>query len=62
MIMKKAVLSLSMMAFALAGAQKQEDVNAIKAMTGCYEVSFNFAETFSPNKDYEKKKTILLRL
>ncbi|MFB9119855.1 DUF6607 family protein [Bergeyella porcorum] len=56
MIMKKAVLSLSMMAFALAGAQKQEDINAIKAMTGCYEVSFNFAETFSPNKDYEKKK------
>ncbi len=37
-------------------AQKQEDVKAIKAMTGCYEVSFNFAETFSPNKDYEKAK------
>lgn len=37
-------------------AQKQEDVKAIKAMTGCYEVSFNFAETFSPNKDYVKKE------
>lgn len=37
-------------------AQSQQDVKAIKAMTGCYEVSFNFAETFSPQKDYEKKK------
>lgn len=54
--MKKIVLSLFVMAFTLASAQKKEDINAIKAMTGCYEVSFNFAETFSPNKDYEKKK------
>ncbi len=37
-------------------AQSQQDTNAIKAMTGCYEVSFNFAETFSPDKNYEKKK------
>lgn len=33
-------------------AQNKEDVKAIKAMTGCYEVTFNFAETFSPNKEY----------
>lgn len=33
-----------------------KDIEAIKAMTGCYKVSFNFSETFSPNKDYEKKK------
>lgn len=37
-----------------AQAQNQKDVIAIKAMTGCYEVKFNFAETFSPKKDYEK--------
>lgn len=39
-----------------AQAQNQKDVKAIKAMTGCYDVSFNFAETFSKQKDYEKKK------
>lgn len=37
-------------------AQNQQDVQSIKAMTGCYQVTFNFAETFSPNKEYEKKK------
>lgn len=37
-------------------AQKTEDINAIKAMTGCYQVSFNFSETFSPEKDYQKKE------
>lgn len=37
-------------------AQSQQDVKAIKAMTGCYDVSFNFAETFAHQKDYEKKK------
>ncbi|WKS94664.1 DUF6607 family protein [Riemerella columbina] len=50
---KKLALGL-FLACGLSYAQKQEDVNAIKAMTGCYKVSFNFAETFSPNKDYEK--------
>lgn len=33
--------------------KKKQDIDAIKAMCGCYEVSFNFAETFSPNKDYK---------
>ena len=37
-------------------AQNQQDVKAIKAMTGCYDVSFNFAETFIHQKEYEKKK------
>lgn len=36
-----------------AHAQKKEDIEAIKSMCGCYEVSFNFAETFSPDKDYQ---------
>lgn len=33
--------------------KKKQDAEAIKAMCGCYEVTFNFAETFSPDKDYE---------
>ncbi len=37
-------------------AQNPKDIKAIKAMTGCYEVSFNFAETFVHQKGYEKKK------
>ena len=49
-----AVLSIGTGIFAT--AQNQTDVTAIKAMTGCYDVSFNFAETFSKQKDYEKKK------
>lgn len=54
--MKKSLLSLAALAFATLNAQKQEDIKAIKAMTGCYEVSFNFAETFSTNKDYQRTK------
>ena len=49
-----AVLSLSLGLFSL--AQNQKDVKALKAMTGCYDVGFNFAETFPKQKDYEKKK------
>jgi len=36
-----------------AQSKKKQDVEAIKAMCGCYEVTFNFAETFAPEKDYE---------
>ncbi|MFY8009333.1 MAG: DUF6607 family protein [Flavobacterium sp.] len=32
-------------------AQKKEDEQAIKAMCGCYEIKFNFAETFAYPKD-----------
>ncbi|CAN1569715.1 hypothetical protein MCETHM1_03117 [Flavobacteriaceae bacterium] len=31
--------------------KKQEDINSIKAMCGCYEVKFNFTETFEYPKD-----------
>lgn len=37
--------------------KKQEDVKAIKSMCGCYEVKFNFAETFSYSKDSLYKKS-----
>ncbi len=44
---------------ALAQDKKAEDVKAIKSMCGCYEVTFNFAETFShsTDKDYKPSKT-----
>ncbi|SHJ98589.1 hypothetical protein SAMN04488028_102385 [Reichenbachiella agariperforans] len=37
---------------AIAQNKKKQDIDAITAMCGCYKVSFNFAETFSPNADY----------
>ena len=33
--------------------KKKQDINAIKAMCGCYEVEFNFTETFVKTKDKE---------
>lgn len=36
-------------------AQDKQDAQAIKNMCGCYEVSFEFGETFSPQKDYQFK-------
>lgn len=35
--------------------KKQEDLKAIKSMCGCYEVGFNFNETFSYSKDANYK-------
>ena len=37
--------------------KKEEDQKAIKSMCGCYEVQFNFAETFSFSKDSLYKKS-----
>ncbi|RXR18294.1 hypothetical protein EQG63_08470 [Flavobacterium amnicola] len=37
--------------------KKEEDQKAIKSMCGCYEVQFNFAETFSYSKDSLYKKS-----
>ncbi|MEO1009661.1 MAG: DUF6607 family protein [Bacteroidota bacterium] len=34
--------------------KKQQDIAAIKAMCGCYEVKFKYTETFAPEIDYEK--------
>lgn len=38
---------------AWAQSKKKQDRAAIKEMCGCYEVTFNFAETFAPDKDYK---------
>ena len=32
-------------------SKKQQDINSIKSMCGCYEVKFNFIETFKYSKD-----------
>lgn len=61
--MKKGILSAIVMLVALnttaQDAKKKEDIKAIKSMCGCYEVKFNFAETFQRTKDekYAPSKT-----
>ncbi|NJB83699.1 DUF6607 family protein [Wenyingzhuangia aestuarii] len=60
--MNKFLITSLMLCFSLAGnvqAQKKKDREAIKEMCGCFEVSFNFAETFNYSKDslYQPSKT-----
>jgi hypothetical protein len=44
---------LTFMTLLIASAQdkKNQDINAIKSMCGCYEVTFNFTETFNYSND-----------
>lgn len=35
--------------------KKQQDIDAIKSMCGCYEITFDYAETFSSDSTYEFK-------
>ncbi len=49
--MKSLVLIFALFLSFSSYAQKAEDAKAIKAMCGCYEVKFNFAETFQYPKD-----------
>lgn len=53
--MKKVMIALLFISTSVAYGQKQkkEDLAAIQAMCGCYDIRFNFAETFAPDKDYE---------
>lgn len=53
--MKNTIIILLLLVPVLGFGQKQkkQDIEAIKAMCGCYDVRFNFAETFAPEKDYE---------
>ncbi|SEB36414.1 hypothetical protein SAMN04489761_0155 [Tenacibaculum sp. MAR_2009_124] len=59
--MKKSILSILALALSISTiqAQKGKDREAIKKMCGCYEVTFNFAETFNNSKDslYKPSKT-----
>lgn len=34
--------------------KKAQDINAIKAMCGCYDITFKYTETFAPEIDYEQ--------
>ena len=38
-------------------AQKKKDIEAIKKMCGCFEIDFNFAETFQYSNDSNYKKS-----
>ncbi len=56
------ILIVSALVFSIsvnAQNKKKKDMNAIKSMCGCYEVNFNFAETFQYSKDstYKPSKT-----
>lgn len=61
LIMKKIILTITGLSFLIflttLNAQvhkKAQDKAAIKAMLGCYDVSFKYTETFAPEVDYEK--------
>jgi hypothetical protein len=52
--MKKLIISSLLIVIAIsvnAQSKKTKDKNAIKEMCGCFEVTFNFAETFNYSKD-----------
>jgi len=53
--MKKTLfLLLTLLAImSMAQDKKAQDVESILDMCGCYKISFNFAETFGADKDYE---------
>ena len=55
-----AVMALSVQVGFSQESKKQQDIQSIKSMCGCYEVKFNFAETFQYPKDtatYKPSKT-----
>lgn len=53
--MKTLIVSLlmSLCVLSVAQSKKKKDQEAIKGMCGCYEVKFNFAETFAADERYE---------
>lgn len=59
--MKKIVVLIALISISSFKAQTKvaQDINAIKAMCGCFEVTFNFAETFNYASDslYQPSKT-----
>jgi len=52
---KLAFVAVCLLSFCFAAAQKKKkkDQEAILDMCGCYTISFNFAETFSPDSEYQ---------
>jgi len=60
--MTKKLVFLCIISFSFLGfsqSKKKQDIAAIKDMCGCFEVTFNFAETFNYSKDslYKPSKT-----
>ncbi len=57
-IYSTAILLFAVLSLANAQSKKKQDIKAIKSMCGCYEVKFNFAETFhySDDPDYQPSK------
>lgn len=53
------ILAFSLMAYTFAQDKKEKDQQSIKEMCGCFEVTFNFAETFNYSQDtlYKPSKT-----
>lgn len=52
----KNLFTIAFMVFSIlsyAQKKKKQDISSIKDMCGCYEIKFQFSETFSPDKDYE---------
>ncbi|MGS2764316.1 DUF6607 family protein [Sinomicrobium sp. M5D2P9] len=52
-VLLQALLAFGFIASGYAQTAKEKDIRSIKDMCGCYEITFNFAETFAPDKDYE---------
>ncbi|WP_127846493.1 DUF6607 family protein [Psychroflexus aestuariivivens] len=50
-----AVFLMGILSMQAQESKKAMDKDAIKSMCGCFEVSFKYTETFSPEIDYEKK-------
>ena len=50
------IIAFSIVPFSLKAQTVQQDKEAIKAMCGCYEVKFNFAEVYSPDLGYDLKE------
>ena len=53
--MKTLIIALTCLllnGYAYSQDMKEQDVKAIKSLCGCYEIDFNYTETFSPDTNY----------
>ena len=57
MNIKNFLLLIILFSFSNINSQKKKDIEAIKEMCGCFEIDFNFAETFQYSNDSNYKKS-----
>ena len=57
MNIKNFLLLIVLLSISNINAQKKKDIEAIKEMCGCFEIDFNFAETFQYSNDSNYKKS-----